>query len=86
MRHVTDKSNRMQKHKFGAMCPGTLFMETSPVPLMHEKYFIKISHPRHTEIHYVNRRSHRVQKHNFGAMCPDALFIECIPVPAEHEK
>jgi hypothetical protein len=32
MRYVTHRSQRMQKHKFGVTCPGTLFMETDGDP------------------------------------------------------
>jgi hypothetical protein len=34
---VTHRSHRMQKHKFGVMCPGTLAMETASCPPEHEK-------------------------------------------------
>jgi hypothetical protein len=37
MHHVTHKSHRMQKHKFGITCHNTLFMKTAPGPLEHEK-------------------------------------------------
>jgi hypothetical protein len=37
MHYVTHKSHRMQKHKFGVMCPGALFMENAPGQLEHEK-------------------------------------------------
>jgi hypothetical protein len=34
---VTRRSHWMQKHKFGVMCIGVLFMETAPGPPEHEK-------------------------------------------------
>jgi hypothetical protein len=45
MHYVTRISHRMQKHKFGVMCPGTLFVETAPGPPEHEKLCIDISRP-----------------------------------------
>jgi hypothetical protein len=32
MHYVTCRSHLMQKHKFGIMCPGALFMDTAPGP------------------------------------------------------
>jgi hypothetical protein len=37
MHYMTNKSHQIQKHKFGTMCPGVLFVESIPVPPKHEK-------------------------------------------------
>jgi hypothetical protein len=37
MHYVTHKSHRMQEHKFGVTCPGTLFVESTLVRCKHEK-------------------------------------------------
>jgi hypothetical protein len=37
MNYMTRRSHRMQKYKFGVMCPGALFVEFALVPLEHEK-------------------------------------------------
>jgi hypothetical protein len=37
MHYVTCRSNGMQNHKFGVMCPDALFMETALGPPEHEK-------------------------------------------------
>jgi hypothetical protein len=37
MHYMTRRSHWMQKHKCGIMCPRSLFMETAPGPLEHEK-------------------------------------------------
>jgi hypothetical protein len=37
MHYVTRRSHRMQKHKFGVMFPGALFVISVPVPLKYEK-------------------------------------------------
>jgi hypothetical protein len=34
---MTHRSHRMQKHKFGVMCPDMLYMETASGPPEHEK-------------------------------------------------
>jgi hypothetical protein len=36
MHCVTRKSHRMHKHKFGIICPGTLVVESVPVPPEHK--------------------------------------------------
>jgi hypothetical protein len=45
----------MQKHKFDVTCPSALFNETALGRPMPEKYFIDISRPERTGIHYVTR-------------------------------
>jgi hypothetical protein len=84
--YVTHRSHQMQKHKFGVMCPGTLFVESVPVPPENEKWCINISHPKCTEMHNVTVRLYRTQKHTIGVTCPGTLFVESVPVPTEHEK
>jgi hypothetical protein len=37
MHYMTHKSHRMEKHKFGVMCPGALFVKSILVTLEHEK-------------------------------------------------
>jgi hypothetical protein len=37
MHYMTHRSHGMQKHKFGVMCPGTLFVESVTVPPEDEK-------------------------------------------------
>jgi hypothetical protein len=37
MHYVTRRSHRMQKYKFGVMCPGALFVDTVLVPPEDEK-------------------------------------------------
>jgi hypothetical protein len=37
MHYMTCISHQMQKHKFGMMCPVTLFVESILVPLEQEK-------------------------------------------------
>jgi hypothetical protein len=37
MNYVTHTSHRMQKHRFGKMCPDALFVESIPVPPEQEK-------------------------------------------------
>jgi hypothetical protein len=86
MHYVTHRSHRVQKHKFGVMCPGALFMETTSGPPKQEKYCVDVSRPGRTRIHYVICRSHQIQKHKFDVMCPDALFVESVPVPSEHKN
>jgi hypothetical protein len=56
----------MQKHKFNVMCLDALFMETAPGPTENVKYFIDVSHPRCTEMHYVTHKYHWMQKHKFS--------------------
>jgi hypothetical protein len=74
------------KHKIGITCPAELFVESVPVPHEHEKYYINVSRPGCTRMHYGTHISHRMQKHKFDVTCPNALFIETAPVPPEHEK
>jgi hypothetical protein len=40
MHYMTSISHRTEKHKFGTMCPSTLFVESVPVPPEHEKQCI----------------------------------------------
>jgi hypothetical protein len=86
MHFVTHRFHGMQKHKFSVICPGVLFMESTLVPPLHEKWCVDISRPVRTGMHYVTRRSHRMQKHKVGVMCPSSLFMEAAPGPPEHEK
>jgi hypothetical protein len=58
--HAPHKSHRMQKGKFGVMCPGTVSMETAPGPLKYEKYYVNVSLPGRTGMHYVTYRSHQM--------------------------
>jgi hypothetical protein len=37
MHYVTRRSHWMQKLKFGVMCPDTLFVESVPLSLEHDK-------------------------------------------------
>jgi hypothetical protein len=77
----------MQKHKFGVMCPGAFFVENVLVPPEHEKYYIDVSRPGHSKMHYVTPADpRRMQKHKFGVTCHGALFSESIPVPLEYKK
>jgi hypothetical protein len=68
------------------MCPSALFMETALGAPEHEIWYIDISRPGRTVVHYVTRSSHQMQKHNFYKMCPSTLFIEIVPGPHKHEK
>jgi hypothetical protein len=86
MHYINNRSHRMQKHKFGETCPGTLFVESIPVPSENEKLCADVSCPKRTRMHYMNRRSHRKQKHTFGITCPDVLFVESVPVPQQLKK
>jgi hypothetical protein len=56
MLYVTRRSHRMQKHKFGVMCPDVLFVESLPVPPEQEKKCINISYPGCTKMPYVTHR------------------------------
>jgi hypothetical protein len=78
MHYVTSRSHRIQKHMFGITCPSALFVETSPVPLEHEKYCVDVSWPGWIGMHYVTRRSR--------ITCPGTIFVELIPVPLDLEK
>jgi hypothetical protein len=62
MHYVTHRSHRMQKHKFGVMCPGALFVKSVSVQPEHEKECINVSWPGPTGMHYMTRISHRMQK------------------------
>jgi hypothetical protein len=74
MHYVTQRSDRMQKHKFGVTYPGELFLETALGPPEHEKLCVDVSHPGCTIIYYVAHRSHQMQKHKFGVTCLGGLF------------
>jgi hypothetical protein len=63
MYYVTRISHQMQKYKFSVTCPGTLFMESAPVPPEHENLCVDILQLGCTGMHYVTHRSHRMQKH-----------------------
>jgi hypothetical protein len=69
----------MQKQKFGVMCPGALFIETTPSPPEHEKYCVDVSCPDRAGINDVTCRSYQMQKHMFCVICPDTLFLETSP-------
>jgi hypothetical protein len=86
MHYVTQRSPRMQIHKFGITCPGAIFMETTPGPPDDEKYCVDVSCLGHTEMHSVTHRSHRIQRQKFDITCPGVLLVESVPVPYEHEK
>jgi hypothetical protein len=86
MHYVILRSHHMQKHKFGITCPGTLFMETAPGPLKHEKECRIVSRPGHSRIHYMTCRFHWMQKHMFSVMSPGALFVLSVWVPPKLEK
>jgi hypothetical protein len=75
-----------QKHKFGITCQTALFVESVPVPPDDEKYYVDVSCPGHTEIHYGTRRFHRIQKYKFGVTSPGALFMETAPSPPDDKK
>jgi hypothetical protein len=64
----------MQKHKFDVTCPDALFMETAPVPPMHENLCIDLVHPRGTGMYYVTYKYHRTKKHKFAINCPEAFL------------
>jgi hypothetical protein len=85
MHYMTHISHWKEKQKFGAMCPGALFVETAPGPPKHEKYCIDISWTDCTRTHYVTHRSHQMQKHKFGITYPGTLFVESILIPPKHE-
>jgi hypothetical protein len=53
MYYVNRISLQMQKHKFGVMCLGALFVESVLVPPKHEKECDHVSCPGHTRMHYV---------------------------------
>jgi hypothetical protein len=53
MHNVTHRSHRMQKHNFGIMCPGVLFVGSEPAPPKHEKYCVNVSRPGRTKTQYV---------------------------------
>jgi hypothetical protein len=78
--------HRLEKHKFGIMCPRTLFVVSVPVPPEHEKECDHVSHPGCIEVHYVTDRSNKMQKHKFDVTCPGALLMETAPGPPQHEK
>jgi hypothetical protein len=86
MHHVTRRSHRMQKHKFGVTCPGVLFIETALGLPQHEKWCIDVSCPVRTGMHYVTHKSHWMQKHKLSVTCPHVLFMETTPGPPDHEK
>jgi hypothetical protein len=86
MHYMTHRSHRMQKHKFGIMCPNAFFMDTAPGPPEHEKYCFNVSLPGCAGMHYVTRISHQMQKHKFGITCPGAFFVKSVLVLLEHEK
>jgi hypothetical protein len=75
MHYATRRSHRTEKQKFGEMSPGTLFVESEPVPPKHEKYRVNVSCPGRTGMHYVIRRSHRMQQHKFCVTCPGAVLF-----------
>jgi hypothetical protein len=79
MHYVTHRSQRMQKDKFGIMCPEQLFVKPVPVPPKLETYCIDVSRTGRTRMHYVTRKSHRMRKHKFGITCPEALFVKFVP-------
>jgi hypothetical protein len=76
MHYMTRRSHRMQKHKFGVMCPNAFFIKSVPVPPKHEKYCTTVSGPRSTRLHYVTHISHKMQKHKFNVTCAGKLFKE----------
>jgi uncharacterized membrane protein YsdA (DUF1294 family) len=86
MHYVTDRSHRMQKHRFGVTCPSALFVESVLVPPEHEKKCGHISWPGCTIMQYVTHKSHRMQKHKFSVMCLLVLFMETTPGQTDHEK
>jgi hypothetical protein len=61
-------------------------METTTVPLEHEKYRIDVSCLVRTRMHYVARWYHRMRKHKFGVRFLGVLFVESVAVPPEHKK
>jgi hypothetical protein len=86
MHYVTHRSCRMQKHKFGIMCPDTFFVKYVSVPPEVEKECIAISGLGHNRMHYVTFGSHQIEKHKFNVTCPDAFFVESVLVPPKLEK
>jgi hypothetical protein len=74
MHYVTHGSHQIQKHKFGVMCHGVLFMEIAPGPPEHEKCCVDISRLGLTGMHYVTHRSQWMQKHKFSITCPGAFL------------
>jgi hypothetical protein len=86
MHCVTQRSNRMQKHKFSVNYSGTLFKGTALSPPEHEKLCFNVSRLGSIVMHYVTHRSPCMQKHKFGITSTGLLFMESISVPPEHEK
>jgi hypothetical protein len=86
MHYVTHRSHRIQKHKFGVMCPGRLFVESVPVPPEQKKIARRCFTSR------MHRNALRVPqipldaKHKFGVMCTVALFVKSVPVPPDYEN
>jgi hypothetical protein len=86
MHYMARRSYRMQKHKFGKMCSGVLFMETAPSPPEHEKLYVDVSCLGRSGMHNMTHISHQIQKHKFCVTCSDTFFVESVPVQPKHEK
>jgi hypothetical protein len=83
---MTNRSPRIQKHKFIVMCSGVLPVGPAPGPLENEKYCVDVLHRGRTRTCYVTSRSHGVQKHKFGVTCPDVSLVGPALGPSELEK
>jgi hypothetical protein len=86
MHYVTCRSHRIQKHKFGVMCPGTHFVESIPVPprarkILH-RCFAPLTHRNALHVPQIPSNP----EHEFRVMCPGALSVESVTVLHEHEK
>jgi hypothetical protein len=64
----------MQKHKFGIMCLGALFVGSELGPPEHEKHCIDVSCPGRTRTF----SSHRIQKHKFSVTCPIYISVRFV--------
>jgi hypothetical protein len=86
MHYVTHRSHRMQKHKFGVMCPCVLLLGSALGPPKLEKCYVSDSCLRCTKTLYITHRSRRIQKHKFDVTCPYALLLGSAPGQPEHEN
>jgi hypothetical protein len=86
MHYVIQRSQRMQKHKFGVIYPGAPFVESILVPHEHTKLCLDVSCLGRTRMHYVTQRSYWMPKYKFSVTCPDALFMETTQGPPKHKK
>jgi hypothetical protein len=86
MHYMTNRSPRIQKHKFIITCPGVLLMGPAPGPPENEKYCVDVSHPGRTKTRYVTSRSYMMPKQKFVITGPGALLVGPTSAPPEHKK